>query len=150
MKRFFLMLVAALAGAALVAGTGAAASDTKGPPCTNITSGTAGYLYTSANQSGTVQAIFDLEAPACTDESYRLEIYDINGAALPGSPSVDQTAVPGETTVTITYTFAAGTAPSGGVCIVVDTFWKKHLSDRGPDTGCYQVPPGEPAGGNYA
>jgi hypothetical protein len=94
-----------------------------------------------------VQAIFTLEAPACTDESYRLEIYDLGGTTL--LATVDQAAVPGETTVTITYNFATGTAPSSGVCIVVDTFWKKHLSDRGPDTGCFPVPPDEPAGGTY-
>jgi hypothetical protein len=149
MKRLFLMLAAAVAAAALVAGSGtAASSDTKGPPCTNIADGTAGYDF-HADSSGTVQAIFTLEAPACSEESYRLEIYDLNGGTLPGNPSVDQPAVAGETIVTITYNFDAPTAPSSGVCIVVDTFWKKHLSDRGPDRGCVELPPNEPPGGTY-
>jgi hypothetical protein len=149
MKRLCLMLGAVFAAAALASGAGtAASSDTKGPPCTNIADGTAGY-HVNADQSGQVQAIFTLEAPACADESYRLEIYDLNGNALPGNPTVDQDAVAGETSVTITYDFAAGTAPSSGVCIVVDTFWKKHLSDRGPDSGCFPVPPDNPGGVTY-
>jgi hypothetical protein len=147
MKRLFLILVAVLGAATVAAGIGTAvSSDTKGPPCSNITDGTAGY-HVNADQSGTVQAIFTLGAPACTDESYRLEIYNLGGTTL--LATVDQAAVPGETTPSITYNFAAGTAPSDGVCIVVDTFWKKHLSDRGPDTGCFAVPPDSSGGNTY-
>ena|SRR5947207_1703856 len=141
MKRFLLMLVAALAAAALLAGIGTA-SDTKGPPCTNIASGDAGY------GSGTVQAIFDLSAPACAEGSYLLEIYDFStGTNL--LASTDQATVAG-TQVTITYSFAAGQAPSDGVCIVVTTFYKKHLADRGPDSGCYQVPADSSGGKTYS
>jgi hypothetical protein len=147
-KRFFLILGAAFAAAALVAGN-VAAGDTKGPPCTNIVSGTAGYAYDSSDSSGTVQAIIlELGAPACAGESYALEIYDIGGTNL--LQTVNQDAVAGETQSMISYSFAAGTAPPDGVCIVVDTFFKKHLADRGPDSGCFPVPPNEGAGGNYA
>jgi hypothetical protein len=148
MKRFFLMLVAAFAAAAVVTGN-VAASDTKGPPCTNIISGTAGYVFDSSNSSGTVQAIIlELGAPACAGESYVVEIYDSGGVNL--LATVNQDAVPGETQPSISYSFAAGTAPSDGVCIVVETFYKKHLADRGPDSGCFPVPPNESGGGNYA
>jgi hypothetical protein len=148
MKRFLLMLVAAFAVAAVVAGS-VAASDTKGPPCTNIISGTAGYAYDSSDSSGTVQAIIlELGAPACAGESYVVEIYDIGGANL--LATANQDAVPGETQPAISYSFAAGTAPADGVCVVVETFYKKHLSDRGPDSGCFPVPPNEGGGGNYA
>jgi hypothetical protein len=141
MKRFLLLLVAALAAAALMAGIGTA-SDTKGPPCTNIASGDAGY------GGGTVQAIFDLSTPACAEGSYLLEIYDFStGANL--LASTDQATVAG-TQVTITYSFAAGQAPSDGVCIVVTTFYKKHLADRGPDSGCYQVPADSSGGKTYS
>jgi hypothetical protein len=149
MKRFFLMLVAALAAAALVAGA-ATAGDTKGPPCANIASGDAGYGYNPADSSGTVQADFDLTAPACADESYRLEIYDFSTGTQLLAPAVDQAAVAGTTHVTITYSFAAGTAPSDGVCIVVTTFYKKHLADLGPDSGCFQVLPDAPPGKTYS
>jgi len=146
MKRLFPMLVAAFAAAALAAGT-ATASDTKGPPCANITNGTAGYLYNSADSSGTVQAIFELGAPACSEESYVLQIYNFSGTTL--LATVNQAAVPGETTATITYSLAAGSAPSDGVCIVVTTFYKKHLADRGPDSGCYSVPADSSGGHPY-
>src|SRR5438045_3468123 len=105
MKRFFLMLVAAFAAAGLVAGS-VAAGDTKGPPCTNIVSGTAGYAYDSSDSSGTVQAIIlELRAPACAGESYVVEIYDIGGTNL--LATVSQDAVRGETQPTISYSFAA-------------------------------------------
>jgi hypothetical protein len=141
MKRFLLLLVAALVAAALMAGIGTA-SDTKGPPCTNITSGDAGY------GGGTVQAIFDLSTPACAEGSYLLEIYDFStGTNL--LASTDQATVAG-TQVTIKYSFAAGQAPSDGVCIVVTTFYKKHLADRGPDSGCYPVPADSSGGKTYS
>jgi hypothetical protein len=148
MKPFLLMLVAALAAAALVAGA-ATAGDTKGPPCANIASGDAGYGYNASDGSGTVQADFDLSKPACADESYRLEIYDFStGTTLLATEN--QAAVSGETHVTITHSFAAGTAPSDGVCIVVTTFYRNRLADRGPDSGCFQVLPDAPPGKTYS
>src|SRR5438270_103668 len=130
MKRLLLMLVVALAAAALVAGTGTA-SDTKGPPCTNIASGDAGYGYNPVDSSGTVQATFDLAAPACDEGSYLLEIYDFStGTNLLATSTQavvggDPCPVGSTSCVTITYSFAAGHAPSDGVCIVVTTFYKK-------------------------
>jgi hypothetical protein len=130
MKRLFLMLVTVLAAVALVSGTGTAA-DTKGPPCANVINGDAGYF------GDTVTVVLTLGAPACDDGSYLLEIY-----ALSGTPLLDSTdlAVVAGDTVTITYTFAAGTAPSDGVCLVAKTFYKKHLADRAPDSGCEALP----------
>ena len=151
MKRFLLLLVAALAAAALMAGIGTA-SDTKGPPCTNIASGDAGY------GSGTVQAIFDLSAPACAEGSYLLEIYDFSTGTNPlATSTLTQAVVGGDpcptgstSCVTITYSFAAGSAPSDGVCIVVTTFYKKHSADRGPDSGCYPVAANSAGGKTYS
>jgi hypothetical protein len=154
MKRLFLMIVMILGAAALVGGT-ATAADTKGPPCANIASGDAGYGYNSTDTSGTVQATFDLVAPACAEGSYLLEIYDFStGTNLLATST--QAVVGGDpcptgstSCVTITYSFAAGSAPSDGVCIVVKTFYKKHAADRGPDSGCYQVAANSSGGHPY-
>jgi hypothetical protein len=157
MKRLLLMLVVALAAAALVAGTGTA-GDTKGPPCANIASGDAGYGYNPADSSGTVQATFDLAAPACAEGSYLLEIYDFSTGTNPlATSTLTQAVVGGDpcptgstSCVTITYSFAAGSAPSDGVCIVVTTFYKKHSADRGPDSGCYPVAANSAGGKTYS
>jgi hypothetical protein len=129
MKRFFLMLVAVFAAAALVAGTGAA-SDTKGPPCTNVIAGDTGYF------GGTVTVILTLEAPACSDGSYLLDIYNLAGDTLLVG-DLTPTNVSGDT-VTFSYSFS-GTPPDG-VCLVARTFYKKHLADRAPDSGCHPQP----------
>ena len=129
MKRVFLMLTAALALAALVAGTGSA-SDTKGPPCTNVIAGDAGYI------GGTVTVVLTLDAPACSDGSYLLDINNLSGSQLLVG-DVAPTSVSGSS-VTFSYSFT-GTPPDG-VCLVAKTFYKKHAADLAPDSGCVAIP----------
>ena len=129
MKRLFLMLTAALAAAALVAGTGSA-SDTKGPPCTNVIAGDAGYT------GGTVTVVLTLDAPACSDGSYLLDINNLSGSQLLVG-DVAPTSVSGSS-VTFSYSFT-GTPPDG-VCLVAKTFYKKHAADLAPDSGCVAIP----------
>jgi hypothetical protein len=138
MKRLFLMFVAALAVTALVAGTGAA-SDTKGPPCTNVINGDAGYVRDASNDSGTVQIFLTLDAPACAEGSFLTDIYDAGGSPLLVG-DLEPSSVSGDL-VTFTYSFAPGTAPDNGVCVVSTTFYKKHLADRAPDEGCVFLEP---------
>ena len=129
MKRLFLMLTAALALAALVAGTGSA-SDTKGPPCTNVIAGDAGYF------GGTVTVNLTLDAPACSDGTYLLDIKDLSGSTLLVG-DLAPTSVSGSS-VTFSYSFS-GTPPDG-VCLVAKTYYKKHPADLAPDSGCLPVP----------
>jgi hypothetical protein len=141
MKRLIglLALAAALATVLLVPPATAKEKDYQGPACTNIMDGwSAGYLYNATDQSGTVQAVFALEAPACAPESYLLEI---NAFTSPHGFLVSQSqeAVPGETTVTINYSFPAGEAPSDGVCVAVTTYYNKHVADVAPDSGCIPI-----------
>lgn len=141
MKRLVPMLVAALAAAALVAGTGMA-GDAKGPPCTNVIGGgdSLGYRY-NGDGTGTVEATFILAAPACAQATYTLDVYNLQGT---GSPlqTYAPTSVSGDT-VTFSYTFSG--APTDGVCLVGTTYHKAHLSDRAPNSGCAPVPEGSSA-----
>jgi hypothetical protein len=132
-KRLSLILAAALAAATLVAGTGRA-DDTKGPPCTNVVNGDAGYVH-NADGSGTVQVILTLAAPACADASYLLDIYGFHGSPLLFQ-NVDQATISGNT-VTFLYSFSPG--PTDGVCVTAKTYYKKHLADLAPDSGCIDL-----------
>src|SRR5438309_3539789 len=139
MKRLFLLIVAALAVSALLAGSGTA-SDTKGPACTDYTFGDPFYV------GDTTGATMTLAAPACTGEThFSLDIYSLNGTTLL-VPDVAPSTVSGST-VSFSYTFPSGTAPTDGVCLVAKSFWRDHVADRGPDTGCQQVAVGSSGGG---
>ena len=129
MKRLLLMLAASLAAAALVAGTGST-SDTKGPPCTNVIAGDAGYF------GGTVTVNLTLDAPACSDGTYLLDIKDLSGSTLLVG-DLAPTSVSGSS-VTFSYSFS-GTPPDG-VCLVAKTYYKKHPADLAPDSGCIAIP----------
>lgn len=144
MKRLLLVIAAALATAALVAGTGTA-GDTKGPPCTNVVNSTQGYVYDPTNDSGAVEVNLMLDASSCDAASYLLDILDFSGGSL-GANDLTPTSVSGET-VTFTHSFAAGTAPNDGVCLVAETFFRGRLADRAPDSGCFAVPANEAPGG---
>jgi hypothetical protein len=138
MKRFFLLLVAALVAGALVVGTGAA-SDTKGPACTDFTHGDPFY------DGSTAGAFMTLAAPACSGEThFSLDIYSLDGTTLLVA-DVPPSAVSGNM-VTFSYTFQSG-APTDGVCLVAKSWWRDHVADRGPDSGCETAPVGEPGGG---
>jgi hypothetical protein len=142
MKRLFLMLVAALAAAALLAGIGTA-SDSKGPACTNFSFGDPFYI------NGTAGADMTLAAPACTGEThFSLDIYSFtsDGTGTPLVADVPPSTVSGSM-VSFSYTFPAGTAPSDGVCLVATSYWRDHVADRAPDTGCQKVAAGSSGGG---
>ena len=133
------MFVAALAATALLAGTGSA-SDSKGPSCTNFTFGDPFY------DGSTAGADMSLAVPACTGEThFSLDIYNLAGTTLLVG-EVAPTIVSG-TTVHFEYTFPSGTAPSDGVCLVAKSWWRGHVSDSAPDTGCQPVPFGSSGGG---
>jgi len=139
MKRLFLLFVAALVGAMLLAGTGSA-SDSKGPACMNFVSGDPGY------DGSTAGADMTLAAPACTDGlHYSLDIYSLDGSRLLVA-DVAPSSVAG-TLVSFRYTFPAGTAPSDGVCLVAKSWWRDHVADRAPDTGCQPAEVGSSGGG---
>ena len=46
-----------------------------------------------------------------------------------------------EPDVAFLYTFAVGTAPAEGVCIVGTTFFRGRAADRAPDEGCAFLDP---------
>src|SRR2546423_15514725 len=139
MKRFALIFVAALAAAALLAGTGSA-SDTRAPAWTNFTFGDPCYVGSTAG------ADMSLAAPACSEGThFSLDIYNLAGTTLLVG-DVGPTIVSG-TTVHFEYTFPSGTAPSDGVCLVAKSWWRGHVSDRAPDGGCQPVPFGSSGGG---
>jgi hypothetical protein len=140
MQRIFLMAVATLAAATLAAGAGAA-GDAKGPACTNVVDGIAGYR----TDTSTVTVELTLGAPACAVATYLVEIKDFAGTAtLVNGLTPESTS---GTTVTFAYTFT-GSAPSDGVCIVAQTSIKNHPIDRAPDNDCFPVAADEsPASG---
>jgi hypothetical protein len=139
MKRLFLLLVAALAAAALLAGTGTA-SDSRGPACTNFAFGDPFYV------GDTTGADMTLAAPACTGEThFSLDIYSLDGTTLL-VPDVAASTVSGST-LSFSYTFPSGTAPSDGVCLVAKSYWRDHVADRAPDSGCQPVLAGSSGGG---
>jgi len=148
MKRLFAVLVAALAAAALVTGSGTA-GDAKGPPCTNVIGGgdTLGYASpnptTGTSGSGVVEATFILAAPACSEATYTLSVYSFDGSTLLVS-DIQPTSISGDT-VFFHYEFPSG-APSDGVCLVGTVSWKNHVSDPVPDTGCAPVENGSAGG----
>jgi hypothetical protein len=136
MKRLFLLVVTALSAAALAGGV-QAASDTRGPACTNVVGGGDSLAYVSPGDgTGVVEATFELDAPACPDASYSLAIYTFNGTTRLVK-NVQPTSISGNI-VFFHYEFASG-APTDGVCLVGETEWKGHESDRVPDSGCAPV-----------
>jgi hypothetical protein len=144
MKRFLLVLVPALAAAALVASS-SMATDTRGPACVNVVNTDQAYVRDATNDSGQVEVTLILDAPACDDASYSLDIFDFSGR-----PRLAQGLEPATVSgnfVTFTYSFAAGTAPDQGICFVAETFYKGHLADIAPDSGCFQVAEGGGSGG---
>jgi len=79
-----------------------------------------------------------LDAPACSDGSYLLDINNLSGSQLLVG-DVAPTSVSGSS-VTFSYSFT-GTPPDG-VCLVAKTFYKKHAADLAPDSGCLPGPAG--------
>jgi hypothetical protein len=142
MNRIFLMVVATLAAAALAGGAGAA-GDAKGPPCTDVVDGIAGYTYDAG--TGIVTVELTMGAPACAVATYLVDIKNLAGTATLVNDVAPQST--SGSTVTFSYTFTSG-APSDGVCIVAETSIKGHAIDRAPDDGCFPAPANEsPASG---
>jgi len=144
MKPFSLTVIVALAITALAAGI-AGAGDTKGPPCANMTAAdeTNYYRPTSSPQ---LQWVVILGAPACDSVTYTLDIYNFTGTTL----LVDNLAPTGiaGNTVTFTYNFPSGTAPSDGVCLAGETLHKGRLADSAPDGDlCFPVASSSSGGG---
>src|SRR6266550_5365190 len=158
MKRLFLMLVAVLAAAALVAGTGTA-GDTRGKKCADIVFGE-GDGYVTRDPAGDpngaklanprLQWIVDFAEPNCS-ELTTLYVYD-NSDTEP-QPLVTLTSTQtGTTSITFTYTFnqaGGATAPADeNICIVATTVQSKHVADRALDAGCFTLSGlGSPASG---
>jgi hypothetical protein len=130
--------IAALTIAAVVAGTGTA-GDTKGPPCADFIFGDPGYFRNAVNGSGIVTSTFTLKAPACDTATFKLHIYDYATGTTLLAGNIASTSVSGDT-VSFTYNFSAGTAPTDGVCLVGESYFKGRLADSAPDSGCLQVP----------
>jgi hypothetical protein len=134
-----LALVAALV--ALVAEPALPGRDARGPACTNFISGDASYNATT----GTVTADMQLASAGCTG-TYLLDIYAFTSDGT-GTPLADNVASSGysvhpetgNTVVSFSYTFSSGTAPSDGVCLVVESYHSGHVADRAPDGGCQPV-----------
>jgi hypothetical protein len=136
-KRLITLLAVGAAVAAVLA-VPSVAGDTKGPPCANIVDGTGSYAYYEADgqtplANPYVDWTFVLAAPACEATTYKLEIYDLQGTTL--LATVDSTDP------AFLYTFATGTAPAEGVCIVGTTFFRGRVADRAPDEGCVPLDP---------
>jgi hypothetical protein len=153
MKRIFLILVAALAATALVAGTGAA-SDTRGPACTNIVFGDGFYITRDGDgnllANPMLQWRVDFGEPNCSEVT-TLYVYDSSDTEK--KPLVKlKSKETGSTSITFTYTFnqvGGAAAPADeNVCLVATTDWSGHVADRAPDSGCAIVSgDGGPASG---
>jgi hypothetical protein len=136
-KRLIALLAVGAAAAAVLA-VPSVAGDTKGPPCANIVGGDGSYAYYEADletplANPYVDWTFVLGAPACDVTTYTLEIYNLQGTTL--------LATLNEADVAFLYTFATGTAPAEGVCIVGTTFFRGRVADRAPDEGCAPLDP---------
>jgi len=144
MKRFLLMLVAALAAAALAAETGTT-GDTRGKKCADITFGDGAYQTRETpgdpNSPPLANPILQwtifFDVPNCS-ELTTLYVYDNSDAE---TPLVTLTSTQtGTTSITFNYTFnqpGGATAPTDeDVCIVGTTVQSKHVADRAPDAGC--------------
>jgi hypothetical protein len=150
-----ILFLAAVLGAALAV-PGAVAKDAKGPNCTDFIGGDPGYFYNPSNDSGTVTVDMKLASPFCADVTYLLDIKDLETGNLLVNDLAPDTRV--GNVVSFSYTFGPGNAPGeatgdpnnpfrGGVCLVAESYWRDHLSDRAPDTGCEEVPIGSSGGG---
>jgi hypothetical protein len=139
-KRLITIGVFVIAAAAILAmPTGA--KDTKGPACANFTFGIAGYSAVSGNGD----AHMTLDAAGCTG-TYLLQVYPFTSGGTgtrlasdiePSGYSVDDST--GNTVVDFSYTLSS--PPSDGVCLVAESYWRGHLADRAPDSGCQKVDP---------
>lgn len=147
MKRLITLAVFATAAAAILAMPTSAAKDTKGPACTNITFGNYGYQRLATDDSGLGEATITLDAPACDNASYFLDVYNFAGTGNPLINDISPTSIDG-TLVTFDFSFAPGTAPDDGVCLVAESRigGGGHVSDRAPDSGCRQVANGSAGG----
>jgi hypothetical protein len=144
MKRLLLMVVTALSAAAVMVGSGGAAIDAKGPPCTNVVGGGDTLAYVAPGDgTGTVEATFILGAPACAAASYLLDIYSFDGQTWLVE-DVQPTSISGDH-VFFRYQFSSG-APSNGVCLEGTTYFRGRLIDTVPDNGCAPVENGSSGG----
>jgi hypothetical protein len=126
-------IFAAVLAVAGVTASSLGASDTRGPACTNITSGDFGYNSTTGNFGGSET----LAAAACS--TYELDVYDASGTTLlahltgtidPLDPSMTTIAFP---------TTNVG-ANRTGVCIIGTSTWSEHIADYAPNPpGCFFV-----------
>ena len=145
MKRLFLAVAAALAAAALVAGT-STAGDVRGKKCTDITFGDGAYVTREVPGDDTspllanpyLEWTVSFGQPNCS-ELTSLYVYD-NSDTEP-SPLVTLTSTQtGVTSITFTYTFnesGGAAAPADeNICIVGATSWSGHVADRAPNAGC--------------
>ena len=133
MKRLIALLAVGAAVAAVLA-VPSVAGDTKGPPCANIVYGTGSYAYYEAgfrNAAREPVRRLDLvlDAPACDGDDVQAgDLRTCKGRACwPRLTSRRSLFL---------YTFAQGTAPAEGVCIVGTTFFRGRAADRAPDEGC--------------
>ncbi len=135
MKRLILIasLVLGLGLVAAPVATPAAPGDAKGPPCGNITNGDGSYTGT-LGETGTVDFIIQLQAPACSFVGYSLVVTDTTGNPIPAaSPSQDDVCTvegPGGGCVHFTYSIAASPAT---VCIYATTAIQGHIVDSAPN-----------------
>jgi hypothetical protein len=136
MKRLLLVLIAGLATAALIAGTGTGAPpEVKGPPCANIANHLQTDYYNTA-ENPALQWTFVLDGRSCAPVTYTLQIYNLAGTTL-----LDTVSMPGNgsTNLVFNYNFS-GTAPTDGVCIAGTTSIGDRTLDTAPDgANCFPV-----------
>jgi hypothetical protein len=136
-KRLAMVSMLALVCAAVALAPGAAGSgDAAGPPCSDITFGDGGYVY--SNQT---QPYFDfhitLAAPACSFVTYTLYVSLDGDTAYPVYPVQP---VSGTTVTFARQTFTDQTTAPTQICVYATTSIKGHVADRAPDSpavGCF-------------
>lgn len=139
MKRLFVVLIAGLATAALLAGTGTGAPpEVKGPPCANIANHLQTDYYNTA-ENPDLQWTFVLEGRSCAFITYTLQIYNATGTTL--LDTVTLTGDGSSNQVVFNYNFdGTPAADPDGVCLAGMTSMGERVLDTAPDAAnCFPV-----------
>ena len=120
--------------------TPAAPSDSKGPPCSNITSGDGGYSL-----EGVVDFTVFLQAPACSFVDYSFFVTDTSGTPIAVTTTADANCTPDTDGGCLHYVLNLGSAAPDTICVSATTEIRAHLADLAPNVSDPSCPPSSPS-----